>query len=187
MRLQIGGLGGTVSIANGIGVSGTIQAKSFDQGRDRGPARRRARPRRSCATRARSWPAADHTAGSIATAVEIGVGASLPILRNSGEIKASAGGADGTAVAIVDKSGTLILIENSGAISATGAAAASNRNVAIDLSANTTGATIKQTVGGGQFPGTIDHRRHPVRHRQRHARHRRRQADRQRQLRRRQQ
>ena len=29
--LQIGGMGGTVSIANGIGVSGTIQAKSMDR------------------------------------------------------------------------------------------------------------------------------------------------------------
>ena len=73
------------------------------------------------------------------------------MLRNSGEIKASVGGADGTAVAIVDKSGTLSLIENSGAITATGAAATSNRNVAIDLSANTTGATVKQTVVAANF------------------------------------
>ncbi len=91
------------------------------------------------------------TALSVATAVEIEAGASLPILANSGEIKATAGGADGTAVAIVDKSGTLSLVENSGAIAATGAAATSNRNVAIDLSANTTGATVKQTTVAANF------------------------------------
>ena len=45
----------------------------------------------------------------------------------------------------------MALIENSGAISAAGAAANSNRNVAIDLSANTTGATIKQTAVAATF------------------------------------
>ena len=35
--LQIGGMGGTVTIANGIGVSGSIQAKSFDKSGDRRP------------------------------------------------------------------------------------------------------------------------------------------------------
>jgi hypothetical protein len=54
-------------------------------------------------------------------------------------------------VAIVDKSGTLNLIENSGSITATGAAADSTRKVAIDLSANTTGATVKQTVVAANF------------------------------------
>ena len=63
----------------------------------------------------------------------------------------SVGGTDGTAVAIVDKSGTLSLIENSGAITATGATATSNRNVAIDLSANTAGATVKQTAVAATF------------------------------------
>jgi hypothetical protein len=148
--LQIGGLGGTVTIANGIGVSGTIQAKSFDKAATAirlGSGASTPELRNSGKILASSG---SH-AGSIATAVEIGAGASLPALKNSGEIKASIGGADGTAVAIVDKSGTLSLIENSGAITATGAAATSNRNVAIDLSANTTGATIKQTVVAATF------------------------------------
>lgn len=148
--LQIGGLGGTVNIANGIGVSGSIQAKSFDKAATAvhlGSGTSTPELRNSGKITASSGSAA----GSIATAIDIGVGASLPVLKNSGEIKASVGGAAGTAVAIVDKSGTLALIENSGAISATGADAASNRNVAIDLSANTTGATIKQTVVAANF------------------------------------
>ena len=147
--LEIGGLGGTVSIANGIGISGTVQAKSLDRvataiklgaGASTGELRNSGRILASSGS----------TAQSAATAVDIAVGANLPILRNSGEIKASTG-ADGTAIAIVDKSGTLNLIENSGAITATGATATSNRNVAIDLSANTTGATIKQTAVAAGF------------------------------------
>jgi hypothetical protein len=145
--VQIGGFGGTVSIANGIGISGTVQAKSLD--------------RAATAIRLGSGAAAPElrnsgmiaagsgaTASSSATAVKIDAGASLPVLRNSGEIRASVAGADGTAVAIVDHSGTLGLIENSGAIIAQGASATSNRNVAIDLTANGSGATVRQTVAG---------------------------------------
>jgi hypothetical protein len=147
--LQIGGLGGTVSIANGIGVTGTISAKSFDKNATAvrlGAGTTTPELRNAGKILATSG----NTATSVATAVDIAVGANLPILRNSGEIKSATGEA-GTAVAIVDKSGTLNLIENSGTISASGAAAASNRNVAIDLSANTAGATIKQTAVGSGF------------------------------------
>ncbi len=148
--LQIGGMGGTVSIANGIGVSGTIQANSKDK------AATAVRLGAGASTpelrnAGKIIASSGSTAASVATAVEIGVGASLPTLKNSGEIKASVGGAAGTAVAIVDKSGTLGLIENSGSITATGAAADSTRNVAIDLSANTTGATVKQTAVAATF------------------------------------
>ena len=147
--LQIGGLGGTVSIANGIGVSGTIIAKSLDRNAtainlDAGATTPELR------NAGKINATSGNTAASIATAIDINAGASLPILRNSGEIRATSG-ANGTAVAIVDKSGTLGLIENSGTIAATGAAADSNRNVAIDLGTNTTGATVKQTVVAATF------------------------------------
>ena len=147
--LQIGGLGGTVSIANGIGVTGTISAKSLDKNATAvrlGAGTTTPEIRNAGKILANSG----NTAASIATAVDIAAGANLPILRNSGEIKSTTGEA-GTAVAIVDKSGTLGLIENSGTISASGAAATSNRNVAIDLSANMTGATIKQTAVASGF------------------------------------
>ena len=147
--LQIGGLGGTVSIANGIGVSGSISAKSFD--RNATAVRLGAGATTPELRNAgKILAASGNTASSVATAVDIEAGANLPILRNSGEIKASTGEA-GTAVAIVDKSGTLNLIENSGTISASGALATSNRNVAIDLSANVAGATVKQTVVASGF------------------------------------
>ncbi|WP_298269851.1 DUF2867 domain-containing protein, partial [uncultured Bradyrhizobium sp.] len=53
---------------------------------------------------------------------------------------------DGTAYAIRDLSGTLGLIENSGAIGATGADPAATRNVAIDLSARSGDSIVRQTV-----------------------------------------
>lgn len=144
--LQIGGLGGTVSIANGIGIgaSGTIQSSSVDRNATaiRLGAGATTPELRSAG---KILASSGNTASSVATAVAIDVGANLPILRNSGEIKATSG-TNGTAFAIVDKSGTLNLIENSGSITANGAAADSTRNVAIDLSANATGATVKQTA-----------------------------------------
>jgi len=146
--LVIGGRGGAVTIANGVGISGSVTASSKDAG----------------ATALRfgsgaSTPQA-HVSGSVsattgnadgakANAIQVDAGANLPTLRNSGAIKAAAG-EKGSATAILDLGGGLTLIENSGMISASGAAADSGRNVAIDLSANTTGATVRQTqVGAG--------------------------------------
>ncbi|QDP20090.1 autotransporter outer membrane beta-barrel domain-containing protein [Sphingomonas xanthus] len=147
--LQLGGMGGTVSIANGIGVNGTIEAKSLD--------------RQATAVRfgagattpelrnaGKILASSGNHASAGATAVNVEAGANLPLLRNSGQIKASTG-ADGTAIAIIDNSGTLGLIENSGAITASGATATSTRNVAIDLSANGGGTTVKQTVVAAGF------------------------------------
>ncbi|HEY0715446.1 MAG TPA: autotransporter domain-containing protein, partial [Polyangia bacterium] len=147
--LQIGGLGGAVNIANGIGVTGTITANSLDRsatavrfgGGATTPELRNA---------GKITATSGNTDQSLATAIDIGVGANLPTLKNSGEIKASTG-EKGTAIAIIDRSGTLNLIENSGSITGSGAAASSARNVAIDLSANTTGATVKQTVVAANF------------------------------------
>jgi hypothetical protein len=80
-----------------------------------------------------------------ATALLIDNGASLTTLRTSRVISASTI-SGGSAYAILDRSGTLGLIENSGAIVASGAAADSGRNVAIDLSARSADSTIRQTV-----------------------------------------
>lgn len=148
--LQIGGLGGPVAIANGIGNSGTIRANSLDKAATAirlGAGVSTPELRNAGKITATSG----NKATSTATAIDVAAGATLPILRNSGEIRASVGGTDGTAVAIVDKSGTLGLIENSGTISATGAAAASDRNVAIDVSATPSGVTVKQTAVAATF------------------------------------
>jgi len=142
--LQIGGLGGNVNIAGGIGIAGSVTASARD----------------ASATALRIGDGAStpllHVTGKVeaagtskegttATAVRIDENGSLPTIRNAGSIKATTGEA-GSAVAIVDESGSLTLVENSGAISATGAKADSGRNVAIDVTANDSGVTIKQTA-----------------------------------------
>jgi len=108
----IGGKGGTVSMANGIGVSGSVTATTVDQK---------------------------------AVAILINQGATVPSLTNSGTISATLSSpGEGTAYAIQDLSGTLSTINNSGFITASGSSTDDLR--AIDLSANTSGVTIKQSL-----------------------------------------
>lgn len=151
--IQIGGMGNSVTIANGIGINGKVQALSLDRAATAirlGAGATTAELRNAGEITAGSG----NTANSVATAVSIEAGASLPTLRNSGKISATVSGTNGTAVAIIDRSGTLNLVENSGQISATGGGA--GKNVAIDLSANAAGATLRQTVVAASFaPPTI--------------------------------
>jgi hypothetical protein len=143
--LAIGGLGGAVTIAGGIGVNGKIEAVS------NGASATAIRFGSGAATpelrNAGSITAAGGaTALSKTTALLVEAGGAVATVRNSGTIRATAGGADGSATAILDRSGSVTLVENSGTIAATGALATSDRNVAIDLSANVSGATIRQTA-----------------------------------------
>lgn len=143
--LEIGGQGHAVTITRGIGISGTVSASSQN----------------SSATAihlgAGAFTPIIHVTGKVeatgsnamstlAGGIVIEQGATLLTVKNAGTIKATATGADGAAIAILDRSGTMDMVENSGTISATGAKADSGRNVAIDLQANTTGATIRQTA-----------------------------------------
>ena len=85
-----------------------------------------------------------------ATAVLIAQGASVPTLNNAGTITAGFSGNHGDAVAIRDLSGTLTSLTNSGSIvtsitpNADDETAVDGSAVALDLSANTTGVTIRQ-------------------------------------------
>ncbi|MGA1799249.1 autotransporter domain-containing protein [Sphingomonas sp. 4RDLI-65] len=147
--LAIGGLGtgsgGAVTIAGGIGVNGTVAATA------NGASATALKIGRGASTpeirNAGTISAAGGgTAASISTAVLVDTGASVGTIRNSGTIKATAQAADGTAIAILDRSGTVSLVENSGGIGAAGALATSERNIAIDLSANAAGAIVRQTL-----------------------------------------
>ena len=146
--MQIGGLGGTVNIAGGIGISttGSVLALSKDTAATAiriGSGATTPELRNAGKIDATT---AGNAANSIATAVLVEAGGDVPLIRNSGSITAKTGGDNGTARAIVDLSGKVGTVENSGTISATGALASSDRNIAIDLSANSTGATVKQTA-----------------------------------------
>lgn len=97
-----------------------------------------------------------------ATAVLIESGATMRTLRNSGTLSATLTGEAGDAAAIVDRSGTLSLIENSGRITASisptddandkddtdtdpANEVVTGRAVAADLRANGTGAILRQS------------------------------------------
>lgn len=88
-----------------------------------------------------------------ATAIDIETDANLSSLTNTGSISAIITGRTGEAVAIRDASGTLIEINNSGQIQAVGQNSDANDDqatdfnvIAIDVSANTSGVTIRQTA-----------------------------------------
>jgi len=137
--LVIGGLGGNVTVAGGATVTGSISASSNSADATAvrvGSGANVAKIKNSGAITASGGSAA----GSQVRAVAIDAGADVRSLSNSGRIQADAAG-DATATAISDKAGTLALVENSGTIAATGKA---DKAIAIDLSANNAGATVKQ-------------------------------------------
>ncbi len=155
--LDIGGRGGAVNIAGGIGIGigGNVQAAS------NGASATAIRIGAGATTpEIRNAGKVEATGGNaataIASAIQIDAGGNVATIRNSGAIIAKASGDAGTAVAIIDKSGSVSLIENSGSISATGALAASGRNIALDLSVNVGGVMLKQTaVASGITAPTI--------------------------------
>jgi hypothetical protein len=152
--MRIGGRGGAVAIANGMQVNGQIggAARGANATGLELAAGASTPELRNAGTIAATVTG---TTSGTATAVLVGTDASLPTLRNSRAITATTI-AGGSAYAIRDLSGTLGLVENSGAISASGAEAGSGRNVAIDLSARTADSIIRQTaVAAGATAPTI--------------------------------
>jgi hypothetical protein len=142
--IQLGGMGRNVTIAGGVGIGGAVTALS------NGASATGVRVGAGTTTpeirvAGKVETAGGNAAGAITTGILVEAGGNVALIRNSGAITAKAGEA-GTARAIVDLSGSVKTIENSGTISATGALGTSDRNLAIDLSANTTGATVKQTA-----------------------------------------
>lgn len=137
--LVIGGQGGSVNIANGMTIGGTVTAVANDASAT--GIRIASGATVPTATVSGSVSAAGSSkAADTSVAFQIDSGATLSSITNSGSIKAAAAGTASSATAILDKSGTLALVTNSGAISAAGGA----NNVAIDLSAATAATQINQ-------------------------------------------
>lgn len=148
--LVIGGLGGNVTIAGGMAVNGSVSASSNGANATAIHIGSGASvPTIQVAGRVTAAGGTD--AGDLSQAILIDQGANVATIRNSGAISANAG-ANGSAAAIVDRSGGVGLVENKGSISASGASA-----IAIDLSANTSGAIVRQTeVEQGATPPAIN-------------------------------
>ncbi|NNC39013.1 MAG: autotransporter domain-containing protein [Hyphomonadaceae bacterium] len=88
----------------------------------------------------------------LVTAIEIDPGGSLSEITNTGTLTAIITGRNGEARVLVDRSGTLHTVNNSGFISALGVSSDVNGEqdtdfnfIAIDVSANTAGFTLNQT------------------------------------------
>lgn len=137
--LAIGGLGGNVQIAQGVAIGGTVQATAngAEATAIRFGAGASTPELRNGGTIAAIGGGAP---GVLTTAVLVETGASVPTIRNTGSIRAASASANATA--ILDRTGGLTLVENAGIIA--GAGADSSRSVAIDLSANTSGAVVRQ-------------------------------------------
>ncbi|WP_375244523.1 autotransporter domain-containing protein [Sphingomonas parapaucimobilis] len=137
--LAIGGLGGNVQIAQGVAIGGTVQATA--NGAEATAIRFGAG---ASTPELRNGGTISATGGGapgvLTTAVLIEAGASLPTIHNTGSIRAASTSANATA--ILDRTGGLTLVENAGTIA--GAGADSSRSVAIDLSANSSGAVVRQ-------------------------------------------
>ena len=140
--ISIGGLGGNVTIASGIGVSGSIAAVSYDSS----ATALRLGSGASTGTIAVSGTIAatgSSRAETAARGIVIDAGATVNAITVSGTVAASAlDTTDGTAIAILDSSGSVTSLSNSGIISAS----AGLTNTAIDLSANSSGVTLTQAL-----------------------------------------
>ncbi|WP_019831692.1 autotransporter outer membrane beta-barrel domain-containing protein [Sphingomonas sp. PR090111-T3T-6A] len=141
--LVIGGQGGTVNIANGMTIGGTVAATANN-------ASATAVHIGSGATVPQVKVSGQIAAsgggknGGAATALQIDAGASVQSIVNSGVIQANALDSSASATAILDKSGQVTSVTNSGTIAAAGGA--NGQNVAIDLSASSSAVTITQPV-----------------------------------------
>ncbi|HXA38110.1 MAG TPA: autotransporter outer membrane beta-barrel domain-containing protein [Phenylobacterium sp.] len=93
-------------------------------------------------------------AGAASTGVAIGAGSNVSVYQNAGTLTASVAGQKADVIALVDHSGTISDVENIGTISATrtlstAGAPVTGKNVALDLSANTTGVRLLQDAPSG--------------------------------------
>lgn len=142
--VQIGGMGGAVTVAGGIAVNGGVSAKSLDAN---ATALRIGAGATVPKLQVGGTIAASSGAGAAGEirAVSIEAGASLASITNSGTIAATGTG-DGAATAIRDRSGTLALIENTGAITASSKKTAVDSAVAIDVQTNSAGVTVRQNA-----------------------------------------
>jgi hypothetical protein len=149
--LMIGGTGHNVTVAGGMTVNGAIRAEAT--GANATALHIGAGATVPQIVNAGSISASTGgTTAVAAQAIAIDAGATVNSLVNSGTIASSNSGTSGTAAAIVDHSGTLALIQNSGAIGVNGALALGDAATAIDLRSVAGGATIRQVAAASGKP-----------------------------------
>ena len=142
--MEIGGQGQKVTVAGGILNNGVIAASSRG-----GNASALKIGQLANAPALQNSGTIEATGGDTSSsqvrALFVDTAGSLTRVTNTGKIAATAAN-EGSAAAITDLSGSLKTIENSGTISAASAKPAAGRAVAIDLAANASGVTIRQSA-----------------------------------------
>ncbi|OYW94967.1 MAG: hypothetical protein B7Z13_03180 [Caulobacterales bacterium 32-67-6] len=138
LGVELGGQGAAARVTGGIKVGGVVSADGVQAG--------------AVGLHLKSGASAPVLAnsGTNVRAIQIDAGATSSQLTNHGTISAAITGAKGSAAAVVDAAGTLTLVENTGLISAAFAPAAGasveGRAIALDLRANTSGVTVRQSA-----------------------------------------
>ncbi|MBP7701564.1 MAG: autotransporter outer membrane beta-barrel domain-containing protein [Phenylobacterium sp.] len=144
--VQLGGLGGGVTIDGGVRVSGAVSATAVKAGAT-GLRLGAGTSTPKILVEGGSIKAVSTAADAVdVRAVQIDAGAGVSYLGNSGDITASITGTKGAATAILDASGSLSLIENVKTIAAgfSTTEAITGKATAMDLRANTSGVTVRQ-------------------------------------------
>lgn len=146
--LQLGGLGGAVTVQGGVWNSGSILAVGTKAS---ATAVRVGSGAQSPSLTNTGIIRATTTATDVAdaTALRLDAGASMPYLANGGVINAVVNGSKASATAVLDASGSLRAIETTNSITATVTAtdstiAVTGRAIALDLRANTAGVLLRQ-------------------------------------------
>lgn len=146
--VQLGGMGGAVSVEGGVRVLGNLtstSAKANATGLWLGSG---VTTPKILVEGGAIKAAATSTDAVNVRAIQIDAGAAVDYLGNSGTITAAITGSTGSATAILDAAGTLRTIENINTIAAgisnSDGTAVTGSAVAIDLRANTQGVTVRQ-------------------------------------------
>ena len=153
--MVIGGLGNAVNVAGGMTVSGSIVA-SANEGTATALRIGAGGNVPTVEVSGLVTASGGGTATTGARGIVIDAGATVNSIKNTGVIRAVRNGDEGTATAILDSSGTLSLIENTGTLGVVGAATLGDKATAFDLTANSSGTTVRQlTVTTGNAPSIL--------------------------------
>jgi hypothetical protein len=147
--VQLGGLGGNVTVDGGVRVSGAVSATAVKAGAVGLHLGSGASTPKILVDGGSIKAAATATDAVDVRAVRIDAGAGVSYLGNSGDISAVITGTKGSATAILDSSGSLGLIENvktilAGFSSSETSPTITGKAIALDLRANTAGVTVRQ-------------------------------------------
>jgi hypothetical protein len=162
--IQLGGLGQTVTIGNGVRITGAVGANAYDanayglhveSGTTANVIQVNGTVKATVTAHAEATPTPGNTSDDFsATAIKIEQGSTTTAIVNTGIVQAAVSGNQGSAVAIHDDSGNVTQIFNFRAIAATVTPRDTEEDpntdpsdeiaVAIDVSKNTTGVTFTQ-------------------------------------------